>query len=144
MQVINKEALIAEIQRRIKLFTYEKNKEGVSQIDKLSIGNRIAVLQEIKVFIDTFEVKKVDLENEIYKWLDDNCDNACYFNQLEFAKYFFELGLKNIERKPNGGIVLEDFNEGEGFYKVNLAYLNREQVIQIEELVKKWNLDYND
>lgn len=43
------------------------------------------------------------------------------------------------EEKPNGGIVLEDFNEGDGFYKVNLAYLNKEQVEEIESLIKKWN-----
>lgn len=94
MKLINKDVLIAEIQRRIKLFTYEKNKEGVSQIDKLSVGGRIAVLQEIKVFIDTLEMKKADLENEVCKWMKDNCDDAGYFNQVEFAKYFFELGLK--------------------------------------------------
>ena len=52
---------------------------------------------------------------------------------------FPELKESKEEKNPNGGIVLEDFNEGEGFYKVNLAYLNKEQVIEIEELVKKWN-----
>lgn len=36
-------------------------------------------------------------------------------------------------------IVLEDFNEGNGYYKVNLAYLNKEQVEEIENLVEKWN-----
>ena len=41
--------------------------------------------------------------------------------------------------KPNGGIVMEDFNDGNGFYKVNLAYLNEEQVKEIEELVKRWD-----
>lgn len=35
-------------------------------------------------------------------------------------------------------IVLEDFNEGDGYYKVNLAYLNKEQVEEIEDLVSKW------
>ena len=36
-------------------------------------------------------------------------------------------------------IVLEDFNEGDGYYKVNLAYLSKEQVEEIEALVSKWN-----
>lgn len=44
-----------------------------------------------------------------------------------------------LKEKPNGGIVSEDFNEGDGFYKVNLAYLSQEQVEEIERLVKKWN-----
>lgn len=51
---------------------------------------------------------------------------------------FPELKESRTE-KPNGGIVSEDFNEGNGFYKVNLAYLSKEQVEEIENLVKKWN-----
>ena len=35
-------------------------------------------------------------------------------------------------------IVLENFSEGNGYYKVNLAYLNKEQVEEIESLVSKW------
>ena len=59
---------------------------------------------------------------------------------VDFIEYNYpELKENKDEEKPNGGIVSEDFNEGEGFYKVNLAYLNKEQVIEIEELVKKWN-----
>lgn len=37
-----------------------------------------------------------------------------------------------------GKIVLEDFNGGNGYYKVNLACLNKEQVEEIENLVSKW------
>lgn len=37
-----------------------------------------------------------------------------------------------------GKIVLENFNEGNGYYKVNLAYLSKEQVEEIETLVSKW------
>lgn len=35
-------------------------------------------------------------------------------------------------------IVLENFNDGNGYYKVNLAYLSKEQVEEIENLVSKW------
>ena len=48
--------------------------------------------------------------------------------------------------KPNGGIVMEDFNDGNGFYKVNLVPNEEqvkeieEQVKEIEELVKRWGL----
>ena len=38
-----------------------------------------------------------------------------------------------------GGIVLEDFSGGEGFYKVHLDYLNKEQVEEVEELIKTWH-----
>ena len=42
---------------------------------------------------------------------------------------------------PNGSIVLEDFNGGEGFYKVHLDYLNKKQVEEIEEMIRVWNKD---
>jgi len=41
--------------------------------------------------------------------------------------------------RPNGAIVLEDFNGGEGHYKVHLDYLNKEQVEEIENIVDGWN-----
>ena len=40
---------------------------------------------------------------------------------------------------PNGCIVLEDFNGGEGFYKVHLDYLNKKQVEEVEEMIRAWN-----
>lgn len=58
---------------------------------------------------------------------------------LEPIPFTPKIPEKGKVEKPNGGIVLEDFNEGDGFYKVNLAYLNKEQVEEIESLVKKWN-----
>ena len=45
---------------------------------------------------------------------------------------------------PNGCIVLEDFNGGEGFYKLNLDYLNKKQVEEIEEIVRVWNRKLKD
>lgn len=44
---------------------------------------------------------------------------------------------------PNGCIVLEDFNGGDGFYKVNLDYLNKKQIEEIEKMVKVWNKESN-
>ena len=38
-----------------------------------------------------------------------------------------------------GKIVFKNFNEGDGYYKVNLAYLSKEQVEEIEALISKWN-----
>ena len=52
---------------------------------------------------------------------------------------FSELNESKDKSKPNGAIVYEGFNEGDGFYKVNLNYLNKEQVEEIEEMVKTWN-----
>lgn len=47
--------------------------------------------------------------------------------------------LQSKDNIPNGAIVFEDFNAGEGFYKIHLNYLNKEQVKIIEGLVKDWN-----
>ena len=41
--------------------------------------------------------------------------------------------------RPNGGIVFEDFNGGEGFYKLHLDYLNKKQVEEVEEMIRTWN-----
>ena len=63
-QYINKAALVAEIERRISLFKKEKKIEkwsaGASQMNVVSLGARIAMLEEILSFLDTLEVKEVD------------------------------------------------------------------------------------
>ena len=68
-------------------------------------------------------------------------DHVLYEDDI--LEIFPELKENRVE-KPNGGIVLEDLNEGDGFYKVNLAYLSKEQVEEIESLVKKWNPESED
>ena len=45
---------------------------------------------------------------------------------------------------PNGCIVKADFNGGEGFYKVNLDYLNKKQVEEIEEMIRVWNKEISN
>ena len=52
MKLIDKDALVAEIERRITHFCSEKPKEDASVSDKLSLGGRIAALEEFKVFIN--------------------------------------------------------------------------------------------
>lgn len=64
MKLIDKDVLVAEIERWIELLTNEKKQEGASQIDKLSLGGRIAELQEVRAFLDTLEVKEVIAEQE--------------------------------------------------------------------------------
>lgn len=73
--------------------------------------------------------------------LKKTCDSTTVIGWCEYI--FPELKESRVE-KPNGGIVSEDFNEGDGFYKVNLAYLSKEQVEEIESLVKKWNPESED
>ena len=101
-QYIDKAAIVAEIERRISLFKKEKKTEkwsaGASQMNVVSLGARIAMLEEIKVFLDTIEVKEVDLEKEFYDFLDTliGKDNGHLSKDELFriAEYFYELGLK--------------------------------------------------
>jgi hypothetical protein len=83
--------------------------------------------------MDTYEKKY----NEAIKRAKQHC--ADYVVETIFPE------LKESEnKKPNGAIVMEDFNEGNGFYKVNLAYLNKEQVEDIENIIKRWNVQKYD
>lgn len=65
----------------------------------------------------------------------------CFTEAQKAAEFIFPKLAESEDKfeKPNGGIVLEDCSEGDGFYKVNLAYLSKEQVEEIENIVKKWN-----
>ena len=72
-QYISKSAVVAEIERRISLFQKEKKTEKwsaeASQINVVSLGARIAMLEEILSFLNTLETKDV---NEIIKTAEDH------------------------------------------------------------------------
>ena len=84
----------------------------------------------------SYKEKYEDILARLERAKNDNevCDErfCCVINDL-----FPELA--ESEEKPNGGIVREDFTQGNGWYKVNLDYLSKAQVEEIEQLVKKWN-----
>ena len=97
-QYIDKDALVAEIER---LKTIYKDDENIRHVAKYNI------LVDFLYFINTLEVKEVDLEKEIKeqtdkyysqceKKLQEMCDdNDISFLTLDnFARHFFELGLK--------------------------------------------------
>ena len=68
------------------------------------------------------------LEKEHIAWLEKQCIKTmdCSQNHQD-------------SNHPNGCIVLEDFNGGEGFYKVHLDYLSKKQIEEVEEMVRVWN-----
>ena len=86
MELINKAAVVAEVERVLNSY------------HPTEITSGKYALKNLRSFLDTLEVKEIDLKNAVCKWLDDNCDDAGYFDQLEFAKHFFELGLKTHKR----------------------------------------------
>ena len=73
-----------------------------------------------------------DYAKKALSWLEKQgkCDIDCPQNHQDSSR-------------PNGCIVLEDFNGGEGFYKLNLDYLNKRQVEEVEEMVRTWNKESN-
>ena len=95
-QYIDKSALVAEIER----IEYETNYEPFT--DEV-LGKR-CVCRSLLSFINTLEVKEVDLEKELDTWRHNHFHgrrdifaNGEYLeriSQLDIAKHFFELGLK--------------------------------------------------
>lgn len=75
-QYIPKSALVAEIERRIK-----EHHSGY-----------LVCLKDMLSFIDTLEVKEVDLDTEIMKYQREIYDRDTTVRDV--AKHFFKLGLK--------------------------------------------------
>ena len=93
-QYISKSALVAEIERM-------KNYYENIQMIKPVYGSNIEDFNELLSFLDTLEVKEVDLEKEIERVFDDDFFKDPVFGKLvnrnagiSIAKHFFELGLK--------------------------------------------------
>ena len=102
-QYIDKSAVVAEIED-----WRDKIKKGIFSIplsgkERAYATHEYEVLGKVISFLDTFEVKEIDLEKEIKEeYLNRRCyggrDNMLVIlNELQFnkiAKHFFELGLK--------------------------------------------------
>ena len=89
MKLINKDALIAEINKRI-------NKIDLNNIEdwryRIQREHDIEVMKNIISIVNTLEVKEVDLDEEF----DKCCENYMFDDECEVytAKKFFELGIK--------------------------------------------------
>ena len=86
VQLIDKDALVAEIERRIK----EIEEIGTYLSPKGTLTNLLC-------YINTLEVEEVDLEEEMDKHWDEWA-KADGFHSTEFAKHFFELGMKVAQK----------------------------------------------
>ena len=95
MKLIDKDALVAEIERRIKT-----NKEcmlGLRNLDYYQ--GKVDALNDTISFLDALEVKEVDLEKYYHEFLQKewfgNSHVRTVSEMMAFtAKHFFELGLK--------------------------------------------------
>ena len=110
-QYIDKDALVAEIERRI------KGLEDCHADTVAGYEGEISGLKRLLSFLDTLEVKAMDLKKEVDSQMDLLCNLLCYMEELSngdfegvypfpvnvnedlqrFAKYFYELGLKAKE-----------------------------------------------
>ena len=102
--LIDKDALVAEIERRIKRFREEKDSVSIVKTN---------TYKGILSFIDSLEEKEVDLEKEVndYGYHYDYVSLADRKELVDFAKHFFELGLNTQHSSiniPNIDDILEE------------------------------------
>ena len=103
-QLIDKTAVVTELERLIsngqtKLKESEECKDYESYV---ALAERIATCINVLSFLDTIEVKEVDLEKEIKNYFDSQpiltkshgIDYQLIPSAEVIAKHFFELGLK--------------------------------------------------
>ena len=107
MELIDKAALIAEIENW-KQHTLKCGYAGQGEYEEGNKQGRLDTCEKILSSLDTLEVKEVDLEKKINKYISDNffgSETIGFFanrtkeepNDQDIAlcaKHFFELGLK--------------------------------------------------
>ena len=94
MALIDKDALVAEIKRLIRANELYLSKPETDEVRFQKTG-AYSVLNDLLHFINTLEVKEVDLKKEIADIYEANYEE--YLTYEEFAdivKHFFELGLR--------------------------------------------------
>ena len=89
---IPKSAIVAEIEKLYK----ENYKFLPSDIAESVVDFK----DDLLMVLDTLEVKEMDLEKEMGKYLDvNNIEYGFQVKLFDFAKHFFELGLKTQKQK---------------------------------------------
>lgn len=108
-QYIDKDKVIEELKKRIEKYKILHSNSQLN-LSKIALKENIVEYNNFLSFLDTLEVKEVDLEKEIKEQIDkyyENCnkkleemgedDNDISFLTLDgFARYFFELGLRSF------------------------------------------------
>ena len=89
-QYINKDDIIekiSELQDKLLIDYYRRG-------EHFAIGDdyKMEAYNEVLSLLNKFKVKKVDLDKEIKKYINDNICGYLVPGTEEIAKYFFELG----------------------------------------------------
>lgn len=98
-QYIPKSAVVAEIVRRRK----EIPKNETDKALRAVYGNEAFVLTELLSFLDTLEVKEVDLQKEAERFVQTKEFYECTESPvIVIAKHFFELGMAVNNKEQKG------------------------------------------
>lgn len=100
MELIDKAALVAELKKRIKYYQAKNQKWGVA-----GYAGRVAEDEEILNYINTLEVKEVDLDKSLTDFMTRYAyeNGGEYPSAIDIAKHFFKLGRQKVikHRKEN-------------------------------------------
>lgn len=100
-QYINKAAIMAEVKSRIKESEKLANVAADNNLSNTLQANELLIRQykSLLYFLDTLEIKEVDLEKEFDNYTKDilACDVQFepFTHLYNCAKHFFELGIKS-------------------------------------------------
>ena len=94
-QYIPKSALVAEM-NKLKNISLEYGYTTEQRI-VADVGKDLT-LKGLLDYTDTLEVKEVDLEKEMDKYFNEHDEEFCREEYLDYAKHFFELGIKVAQK----------------------------------------------
>ena len=97
-QYIDKAAVVVEIEKLISSgkLKCQQSQENNDQVSYIAWSEHIATCGKILSFLDTLEVKEVDLVEEYKNFVEDDPVYNKLINNIvgkAIAKHFFELGL---------------------------------------------------
>ena len=97
-QLIDKAALVAEIERRTDelydlLPDASKVENGTITVSEACNTGKYTALESFRKYIDTLEVKEVDLGTELGKYIEHYRNRETGYTMFGIAEHFFELGL---------------------------------------------------
>lgn len=95
MKLIDKDAVAAEINRRIADNKKEIERTSHKNLEDYFEGYEDALVLFKQQFLDTLEVKEVNFDGAVERYINQHGSELNgYFDIRKIAKHFFELGLK--------------------------------------------------
>ena len=104
MKLIDKDKIVAELEKLITngKLKCQQSQENNDQVSYIAWSEHIATCGKILLFLDTLEMKEVDLEKAIDNWICDAAithEDCSVTDVISTANHFFELGLKAYKGK---------------------------------------------